>query len=106
MTYGYEPPKHQDQGSWGEIFEMTKAVFIALFIPLSMIGLAILLLLLTIMALFSNPILALLPLGALGAGGYYMVRRDRKAHADLDDEIHNAPPYRTSREMGPPRPPR
>ena len=94
MSYGYEPPKQESQGSWGEIFALTKAVFIALAVPLGIIALAVGLVIAAIMSLFTQPLFALLPLSILGVGIYYMVRRDKVAQAELDQEINGERPFR------------
>ena len=52
-----------------------------------MIGGALALVLATLFALFSNPPLALLPLGILGAGIAYIVRRDRRAQAEEEARV-------------------
>ena len=87
--YGYQPPKRDPGGSWAEIFIIMKVVFQALAMPLAMIGGAMALVIGTLVALFTYPPLALLPLGALAAGVVYMVRRDRRAQADLEAEINH-----------------
>ena len=86
--YGYQPPKRDAKDSWAEVFMITKAVLQTIALPLAMIGGAMALLIGTLVALFSYPPLALLPLGALGAGLTYLVRRDRRAQADLEAEIN------------------
>ena len=97
MSYGYEPQKQSTEGSWSEVWALTRAVFVALAVPLGLIALALGLVLGAIVALFSNPPLALLPLSILGAGWYYMVQKDKRAQADLDEEINGTRPMRDRR---------
>jgi hypothetical protein len=96
MPYGYEPPKHEHQGSWAEAFLITKIVFQVLAGPLAFLFGTLALLILTLMALFTNPALALIPLGIVALGIAYLVRRDRKMHeaALRDVERGGRPPAR------------
>ena len=102
--YGYEPPKSEREGSWGEIFALTKAVFIALAVPLGLIGVALGLILGALVALFTYPPYAVPPLAVLGLAWWYMIRRDRQAQAELDEEINGIRPMRDRRQDR--RPPR
>ena len=60
MSYGYEPPKQDKGGSWGEVFAITRIAF-GLLLPFlgAMIGL-LLLIVLTIVLFAQHPALALL----------------------------------------------
>ena len=104
MSYGYEPPKQEQQGSWSEIAALTKAAFIAIGLPLLGIGATLALTLTALVALFTNPLLALIPLSILGVGVAYLVRRDRRTQETLDAEIHG--PRTPGRPGGGPRAPR
>ncbi len=84
MSYGYEPPKHQQTGSWGEVFTITKIAF-GLLLPFlgALVGLLILVVLIVILYA-RHPALALLPLILVAIGIAYAVRRGRRQH---DDEV-------------------
>ena len=89
--FGYEPPKQQDPGSWDEIVAMIRVVFAELAKPLLAILVTLALVLSTLFLFFSNPPLALIPLAILGAGGWWLVRKDRQAIQDAEDHL---PPQR------------
>ncbi len=80
--YGYQPPKPEHEGSWGETFVMVKVVFQMLAPILGAIGGAMLLIVLVFVLLFQNPPLALIPLAVIAAGIYWLVRRDRRLHEE------------------------
>jgi Flp pilus assembly protein TadB len=86
--YGYRPPDPNPEGSWREALIMIRVVFEVLAPPLAILFGTLATLILLVMALFTNPLLALIPAGILGLGVWYLVRRDRKAQeqmqADLD----------------------
>lgn len=87
MSYGYEPPKQDKGGSWGEVFAITRIAF-GLLLPFlgAMIGL-LLLVVLTIVLFAQHPALALLVLIPIAAGIYYLIRRERLAHEDEVDRL-------------------
>ncbi len=82
MSYGYEPPKQDKAGSWGEVFAITRIAFGLLFPFLAgLIGL-LLLIVATIILFAAHPALALIPLIPVAAGVYYLLRRERQEHED------------------------
>lgn len=85
--HGYEPPQQQREGSWAEIFAIVVVVFQTLAGPLAVIFGVVALAAGTLIALFTNPPLALIPLSGLVAGVAYLVRRDRRAQAALEREV-------------------
>ena len=104
MSYGYEPQKPEQQGSWSEIFALTRAAFVAIGLPLLGIGVTLALALTGLVALFTNPPLAVIPFTILGIGVAYLVRRDKRQQAELDAEIHG--PRAPGGGRGGPRAPR
>lgn len=91
MSYGYEPPKHDPGGTWGEAFLITKIVFQVLAGPLALLLGTLALLVLTLMALFSYPPLALIPVGIIGVGVGFIVRRDRRMQAEALADLERRP---------------
>jgi hypothetical protein len=89
--FGYEPPKQQDPGSWSEIFAMIRVVFMELARPLLGIIVTLTLVLATLFLFFTSPIYALIPLGILAAGGWWMIRKDQREIREAED---NLPPHR------------
>lgn len=96
MGYGYEPPKNDHQGTWGEAFLITKVVFQVLAGPLAVMLGTLGLLMLLLMALLTKPILALIPLGIIALGIVYLVRRDKRMHEEAMREMARpkSNPYR------------
>ncbi|MEI7926878.1 MAG: hypothetical protein WCI61_11925 [Chloroflexota bacterium] len=89
--FGYEPPKQQDPGSWSEIFAMIRVVFAELARPLLAIFVTLGLVLATLFLLFSNPVMALIPIAILGGGVWWLVRKDKQSIREAED---NLPPHR------------
>lgn len=85
--YGYEPPKQDPEGSWGEILVMTRVVLGLILPPVLMILGVLALLFFTVWALFTNLLLAVVPVSFIVAGIWYLRRRDRRAQAELEEEI-------------------
>ena len=85
--HGYEPPKQRGEGSWGESAALTLAVFQTLFGPLAMIAIVLGLVIAMMIALFSEPILAIIPFVALVLITVYFIRRDKRVQQELQDEI-------------------
>lgn len=85
--YGYRPPEDDPQGSWREVFMITRVAFEVLAFPLALLLGSIGLFIFFMWAAFTNPPLMVIPvaLGALGI--WYLVRRDRQAQRALEDEI-------------------
>ena len=80
MSYGYEPPKQQQPGSWSEVFVITKVAF-ALLLPFIGGMFALLVTFVAIIMLFAiHPALALIPLVPVAAVFAYFLRRERRAH--------------------------
>jgi uncharacterized membrane protein len=96
MSYGYEPPKNEHQGTWGEAFMITKIVFQVLAGPLAIMLGTLGLLILILMALLTKPILALIPLAIVVLGVMYLVRRDKRLHEEAMREMERpkSNPYR------------
>ena len=85
--YGYQPPDQEPQGSWREVFAITRIAFEILAKPLAALLGALALFILFLWALFTNPVLALIPVAIGAAGIWYLVRQDRKAVKTLEDEL-------------------
>ena len=84
MSYGYEPPERDRDGSWSEVFLITKVAF-SLLLPLIGAIVGVLVLVIGIIFLFAvHPALALIPLSALVIGVAYVLRRERQKH---DEEV-------------------
>ncbi|MDA0353132.1 MAG: hypothetical protein O3A10_13090 [Chloroflexi bacterium] len=80
MSYGYEPPKQQQPGSWSEVFVITKVAF-GLLLPFLGGMIALIATFVAIIILFSiHPALALIPLTPIAAVIAYVLRRERQAH--------------------------
>lgn len=86
--FGYEPPKPPPEpGSWGEIFEVVRVVFREIGKPLLAILGVLTLVLSTLFLFFTDPVYALVPLAILGGGVWWLVRRDRQAIRDAEDNL-------------------
>lgn len=81
MSYGYEPRKQEQAGSWSEVFMITRVIF-GMLLPflLGLIGVVIFFAV-VIVLLGQHPLLALIPFAVVGAGAYWLLRRERQ-HAD------------------------
>ncbi|MEX1022963.1 MAG: hypothetical protein WD058_07425 [Dehalococcoidia bacterium] len=85
--YGYQPPDDDPKGSWREVWEITRVAFLVLAAPLGLLFGVLTLFLLFLWALFTEPVFSLIPVAVAAAGIWYLVRRDRRAQAQLKDEI-------------------
>ncbi|MGE3960415.1 MAG: hypothetical protein AB7F65_01875 [Dehalococcoidia bacterium] len=85
--YGYQPPQQDPEGSWSEIFVMSRVVLGILAVPILIIFGVLFLLGSAVWLLGVHPLLSLLPLAVLGAGVWVLVERDKKAQRSLEDEI-------------------
>lgn|GEM_PF-2003526 len=85
--YGYQPPQEDPQGSWREVFAITRVAFEVLAKPLALLMGTIGLFIMFLWAAFTNPVLILIPGSLAALGIWYLVRQDRKAHRALEDEI-------------------
>lgn len=85
--YGYEPPKNDPAGSWREVLVMIRVVFEVLLPPLAILFGTLAMLILLVMALFTQPWLALIPAGVLGLGVWFLIRRDRKVQAEMQADM-------------------
>jgi len=84
--YGYEPPQ-EPKGTWREVFEFS---WIAMTIVMPIIGAVIgviLLVALFFVCLSIHPLLTLIPLGIMAAGGFAVVLMDRRNQARLEAQI-------------------
>jgi hypothetical protein len=80
MSFGYEPPKQTEAGSWSEVFVMTKVAFSVLMpFVLGLIGL-LLLFTIAILLFAQHPALALIPFVPVAGAVYWVLRRERIAH--------------------------
>lgn len=85
--YGYQPPQRDPEGSWSEIFHMSRVVLGLLAPPLLVIFAVLFLLGSAVWLLAVHPLLSLIPLGVLGVGIWILVERDKRAQHDLEEEI-------------------
>jgi hypothetical protein len=83
MSYGYEPPKQDSSGSWGEIFVITWVIFGLLAPFMGAIFGVITFVVVTVLLMGLHPLLGLIPLALLAAGAYWVLRRERQK-ADED----------------------
>lgn len=85
--YGYQPPQEDPEGSWREVFAITRVAFEVLAKPIAMLMGTIGLFIMFLWAAFTNPVLILIPAGLAALGIWYLVRQDRKAYKTLEEEI-------------------
>lgn len=85
--YGYQPPEEDPQGSWREVFAITRVTFEVLAKPLAMLVGVLGLFIMFLWAAFTNPIFIVIPIGLAALGIWYLVHSDRKAQRELEDEI-------------------
>jgi hypothetical protein len=85
--YGYQPPKQDPEGSWGDIFVITRVVLGLLALPMLVIFAVLALLASAVWLLSFHPLLALLPLSVLGVGVWRLIERDKKAQKTLEEEL-------------------
>ncbi len=78
MSYGYEPPRQDQGGSWREIFLITRMVFgmLAPFIG-AMVG-VIVLIVLEIVLVGIHWLLGVVPLLPIAAVVFWLLRRERR----------------------------
>ena len=86
-VHGYEPPKQTPEGSWGDIASLTMAVFSTIFLPPTMVVGVLALVVAILVALFSNPVLALIPAAGLALLVLFFVRRDKRLQAEARRDI-------------------
>jgi len=82
MSYGYQPPKQDKPGSWGEVFAITRVAF-AVLMPFVLAMIGLLTTMVVMVLLFAqHPALALIPLVPIGIAFAYYYRRGRREHED------------------------
>ncbi len=84
--YGYEPPK-EPSGSWREIIELS---WVAMTVVMPVVGavVGVVLLVASFFVFLSiHPLLTLIPVGILVAGGAFVVLMDRRNQARLEAQI-------------------
>lgn len=86
-----DPPPQSDNASWGETLMIIVIVFQTLAVPLAFMLGTVGLLVWIMFALFSNPWMALIPVGIGGLVIAWFVRRDRQAAAKLIAERDGLP---------------
>ena len=85
--YGYEPPKpEQNIGSWSEVFALIRAAILEIARPILITVALASLVVATLILLFSYPLYALAPVSVLAGIGWVLVRRDRRAIREAEDE--------------------
>lgn len=87
-------PNDPAPGSWGEIFYFTRAAFQVLLAPLGMMLGGVLVFVFLLYTLVNRSLLVVIPLAILGLGVWYLMRRDRRMRAQIDEEMY---PRRTRR---------
>lgn len=80
-------PDREPQASWGEVFTIIRVTFELLALPFAMLVISLALLIGTFFALFTQPILVFIPLGLMGLGVTYLVRRDKRQQEELRAQI-------------------
>src|SRR5690606_28177306 len=85
--YGYQPPQEDPEGSWLEIFHISRVVLGLLMPPLLVIFAVLALLATAVWLLAIHPFLALLPVGVIALGVWWLVERDKQAHKSLEEEL-------------------
>ena len=85
--YGYQSPQQDPDGSWSEIFVMSRVVLGLLAIPMLVIFGVLFLLGSAVWLLSIHPILSLAPLAILGVGVRILIQRDKRAQKTLEEEI-------------------
>jgi len=85
--YGYQPPQQDPEGSWSEIFVMSRVVLGLLAIPMLVIFGVLFLLGAAVWLLSIHPILLLGPIAILGLGVWRLVERDKQSQRTLEEEI-------------------
>jgi len=83
----YKPPKHSPEGSWAEIFMMTRVAFEVLAGPMLVICGFLALAIFGLWALIAEPILVLIPIVIITSVIVWIVRRDRVAQKTLEEEL-------------------
>lgn len=85
--YGYQPPQEEPDGSWREIFAITRVAFEVLAKPLGVIMGALGLFILFLWAAFTHIALTLIPIAIFALGIWYLVRKERQAIADAEADV-------------------
>lgn len=80
-------PDRDPQASWGEVFTIIRVTFELLALPFAMLVISLTLLIATFAALFTEPILVVIPLSLMALGIWYIVRRDRRQQEELQRMI-------------------
>lgn len=88
--YGYQPPQEEPEGSWREIFAITRVAFEVLAKPLAIILGALGLLVVFLWAAFTHIALTLIPLSLLAFAIWYLVRKEKQVIADAEAEVEAA----------------
>jgi len=87
--YGYQPPEPESEGSWREVFTITRVAFEVLAGPLFAILYAMTVFVLTLWTLFTSPILVIIPIAMAALGIWWLIRRDKKAHAEALADVES-----------------
>lgn len=85
--YGYQPPQQDPEGSWGDIFVITRVVLGLLALPMLVIFVVLFLLGSAVWLLSFHPLLTLFPLSVIGLGIWKLIDHDKKAQKTLEEEI-------------------
>ncbi len=85
--YGYNAPPPEPEGSWGEVLVMVKVVFQMLAPLLGVLAGSLILLGATLVLLFQDPPLALIPFGIIVAFIAWLVRRDKRIQDEEERRI-------------------
>jgi hypothetical protein len=88
--YGYQPPQEEPEGSWREIFAITRVAFEVLAKPLGLIMGTLGLFILFLWAAFTHIALTLIPISIFAFGIWYLVRKERLAIAAAEAEVEAA----------------
>jgi hypothetical protein len=88
--YGYQPPQEEPEGSWREIFAITRVAFEVLAKPLGIIMGALGLFVFFLWAAFTNIVLTLIPIGIFAFAIWYLVRKERQVIAAAEADVEAA----------------
>jgi hypothetical protein len=78
MSYGYEPPKQDSSGSWGEIFTITRVVFELLAPFLAVILGVLMFIVVTVVLMSLQLLLGLIPITLATVGAVWVLRQERQ----------------------------
>ena len=87
MSYGYEPPKPSDEGSWGEVWAIIKVVFAMLLPVVAVMFGMIIFVAVSIMFFLVHPSLLLISAAVIAAAIWWLARRDRHLQAEEERRI-------------------